>query len=385
MKKIKIIRIITRLSISGSSQHVMEMAAMFNSGRYSTTVIYGNVESYEQDNLYLAKNLELDMINLSRMKREISPINDILTIWNLWRIMRKIKPDIVHTHTAKAGLVGRLAAWLAGVPVIIHTFHGNNFRGYFGRFFSGVSVNLERLMARLSTCIIAISERQREELLAFRIAPEGKIRVIPRGIDLGRIKYGSDDTGKFKQEQGISRDKKLIGFIGRLTQIKNPYTFIDVAARVLQERRDVVFIFAGDGEMSDELRFRVRELGLAENVVFTGFIKDLRRLYADLDALLLTSFNEGTPVAILESIANSVPVIASRVGGVPDLIEAGVSGSLFDPTDAEGFAKCVLDLLANPAKYRKMAEAAVETINRDYTLARLRENMESLILELAAK
>ncbi|MFO8145679.1 MAG: glycosyltransferase [Candidatus Syntrophosphaera sp.] len=385
MKKIKIVRIITRLSISGSSQHVMEMAAMFNSGRYSTTVVYGNVESYEQDNLYLANDLGLNMINLPRMKREISPVNDILTIWKLWRIMRKIKPDIVHTHTAKAGQVGRLAAWLAGVPIIIHTFHGNNFKGYFGRFFSGVSVNLERLMARLSTCIIAISERQRRELLAFRIAPVGKIRVIPRGIDLGRIKYGSGDAGKFKQEQGIHRDKKLIGFIGRLTQIKNPYCFINVAARVLKERRDAVFIFAGDGEMTEELRSRVNSLGLRENVIFTGFIKDLRPLYADLDALLLTSFNEGTPVAILESMANSVPVIASRVGGVPDLIEDGVSGSLFDPEDAGGFAKCVLDLLEDPAKYQKMAEAVAETINRDYTLARLRENMEALIQELAGR
>jgi glycosyltransferase involved in cell wall biosynthesis len=385
MKKIKIIRIITRLSISGSSQHVMEMAAMFNSGRYSTTVIYGNVESYEQDNLYLAKNLGLDMINMPRMKREISPINDIITIWKLWRIMRKIKPDIVHTHTAKAGQVGRFAAWLAGVPVIIHTFHGNNFKGYFSRFFSGVSVNLERIMAWLSTCIIAISERQREELLAFRIAPRGKIRVIPRGIDLGRIKHDNEVVGRFKQEYGIASDRKLIGFIGRLTQIKNPHCFIDIASEVLKKRQDVVFLFVGDGEMAEELKARVRELGLQENIIFTGFIKDLRPLYADLDALLLTSYNEGTPVAILESMANSVPVIASRVGGVPDLIEAGVSGSLFDPADVGGFAKCVLDRLDNPGKYESMAESALKTIHRDYTLERLRDSMEALISELVRR
>ncbi|MBW6514537.1 MAG: glycosyltransferase family 4 protein [Candidatus Syntrophosphaera sp.] len=379
MPRIKIVRIITRLNIGGPAIHVMELADMFNNGDYSTTLIYGNVEGNEQDMLYLAQNYDLELVNIPAMGRSVSPLADLSVVWQLWRVIRKIKPDIVHTHTAKAGQLGRLAAWLARVPVILHTFHGNNFSGYFSPLLSWFSVVLERLMARVSQGIISISGQQKAELLKYRIAPETKIRVIPRGVDLARITHSESVRGEFKKEFGIPARYRLAAFVGRLTAIKDPFLFLEIASAILAIHKDVIFVFAGDGEQKEDLKARVRELGQQENIIFSGFIQDLRPLYADLDILLLTSRNEGTPVAVIEAMANGVPVIASRVGGIPDLIEDGVSGTLLNAGDIAGFCAAVSAALNEPEKCLRMADAALARVQSEYSLERLQASMTELI------
>ncbi|MDZ4182708.1 MAG: glycosyltransferase, partial [Candidatus Cloacimonadaceae bacterium] len=319
MKELKILNIVTRLNIGGVSIHVVQISQMFNSVPYRSTVLYGDVEDNEKDMLYLAKEYDFPMINLPSMGRSINPLEDFLLIWKVYRVIKKLKPDIVHTHTAKAGFVGRAAAWLARTPIILHTFHGNNFSGYFGILMSTFSVNVERLMARISTRIIAISEQQRDELLRFRICPKAKTRIIHLGFDFSRITHSDSDVGVFKSAYSIPNSHKLIAFVGRLTAIKNPYQFIRIASAVLEDRQDVVFAFVGDGEMTEELKKEVRRLGHQENIIFTGFISDLKPLYADMDILLLTSLNEGTPVAIIEAMANRRLVVAAKVGGIPNL------------------------------------------------------------------
>jgi len=382
MKELKILNIVTRLNIGGVSIHVVQISQMFNSGRYRSTVLYGDVEDNEKDMLYLAKEYDFPMINLPSMGRSINPLEDFLLIWKVYKVIKDLKPDIVHTHTAKAGFVGRTAAWLARTPIILHTFHGNNFSGYFGKLMSTFSVNVERLMARISTRIIAISEQQRDELIRFRICPKAKTRIIHLGFDFSLITHSDTDIGVFKSEFCIPAHHKLIAFVGRLTAIKNPYQFIKVASAVPEERKDVVFAFVGDGEMNEELKKEVRRLGHQENIIFTGFVKDLKPLYADMDILLLTSLNEGTPVAIIEAMANHRLVVAAKVGGIPNMISHSHSGFLFPSEDTDSFVNTIVSILDNPADYLDIAAHAYQKITRDYSTERLRGEMETLFAEL---
>lgn len=382
MKDLKILNIVTRLNIGGVSIHVVQISQMFNSCPYSSTVLYGDNETNEQDMLYLAKEYDFPMIKLPSLGRSINPLEDFLLIWKVFRVIKKLKPDIVHTHTAKAGFIGRAAAWMAKTPIILHTFHGNNFRGYFGILKSAISVNAERLMASISTRIIAISEQQRDELLRFRISPKAKISIIHLGFDFSRITHNSEDIGKFKTDYSIPQSFKLVAFVGRLTAIKNPYQFIKIASAVLEGRQDVVFAFVGDGEMAEELKKEVRRLGHQENIIFTGFISDLKPLYADLDILLLTSLNEGTPVSIIEAMANHRLVVASKVGGIPNLISHTHSGFLFPPEETDSYVNTIESILDDPADYLEIAEHAYQKITRDYSTERLRGELDSLFAVL---
>lgn len=379
---IKILNIITRLNIGGASIHVLQLSQLFHNENYSSTVLYGNVESNEKDMLYLADEYKVPLQNLPSMGRSLNPLLDIKLIWQIYKVIKAHQPDIVHTHTAKAGFAGRIAARLAGVPVILHTFHGNNFQGYFGRVMSTVSIVTERLLAGISTRIIAISDLQRKDLLRYRIAKPEKIVVLRLGFDFAKIQAGSGDKGQFKAAWNIRPEQPLLLFVGRLTAIKNPFQLLRIAAKVLAVRPDAFFAYVGDGELASELKAEVARLGLQDRVLFTGFLQDLKPAYADAEILLLTSLNEGTPVAIVEAMVNRVLVIASKVGGIPDLISPRKNGLLCAPDDTSSFANNILDYLATPAKYATMKENAVADVSRDYSLERLESEFEILIRTL---
>jgi len=382
VEPIRILNIITRLNIAGGSRYVLEITRLFNDEGYESTILYGNVEPHEQDMLYLAQEYGLQCINLPTMGRSINLVQDLLLVPRVWRIIRRMKPDIVHTHTAKAGMAGRIAAKLAGVPVILHTFHGNNFKGYFGKVMTQVSINIERILSLFSTRIIAISEQQRHELLHFRICREYKLEVIPLGFNFERLVRGPGDRGKFRNVYGIDEHTKLVAFIGRLAAIKDPYMFLDIAQRVCDKQKNVVFAFVGDGEMADDIKNRVKALGLESRIIFTGFITNLRPLYADLDILLLTSVNEGTPVAIIEALANKVLVVATRVGGVPNLIKHRQTGFLYARQDHDNMAEMIVSILNDPSTYKPVTERAYREVTEKFSSQRLRNDLGKLFAKL---
>jgi len=211
--------------------------------------------------------------------------------------MRREKPHIVHTHTATAGLLGRLAARLAGVPVIVHTFHGHVLRGYFGPILSKVLVWMERFLARLSDRIVTVSEGQRRELAGYGIAPLEKITVVPLGFELEELLACESQRGELRRELDLANENKLVGIVARLVPIKNHRLFLQAAQVVAEAVPQARFLVVGDGELREELEAYSRDLGLDGRVVFTGWRRDLPRLYADLDVVALTSINEGTPVS----------------------------------------------------------------------------------------
>lgn len=384
-KKIRILNIITRLSIGGVSKHVFILTRLFNEDPYRSIIVSGRCEDHEKDLFAQAREYELEVIYVPEMERSINPFKDLISVFKLYRIIKQLAPDVVHTHTAKAGVAGRIAAKLAGVKTIIHTFHGNNFQGYFGFLMSQVSINTERLLALFSRGIIAISAQQKDELIKYKICPERKIKLIPLGFDFEEFTHRESDIGSFKQRYNIPPENKLVGFVGRLTAIKNPDAFIDIAAKVLKHRQDVTFAFVGDGDLTLHLKREVAQRGLKDRVIFTGYLTDLNPLYADLDATILTSTNEGTPVVIIEAMVNRVLVLSTSVGGVPNMIEDGVSGYLFDGVDIDGYAQRLLHTFDHPEEVQPLLDRAGADVVIKYGAERLRQDFVKLFKELGVK
>lgn len=384
-KKIRILNIITRLSIGGVSKHVFILTRLFNEDPYRSIIVSGRCEDHEKDLFAQAREYELEVIYVPEMERSINPLKDLISVFKLYRIIKQLAPDVVHTHTAKAGVAGRIAAKLAGVKTIIHTFHGNNFQGYFGFLMSQVSINTERLLALFSRGIIAISAQQKDELIKYKICPERKIKLIPLGFDFEEFTHRESDIGSFKQRYNIPPENKLVGFVGRLTAIKNPDAFIDIAAKVLEHRQDVTFAFVGDGDLTLHLKREVAQRGLKDRVIFTGYLTDLNPLYADLDATILTSTNEGTPVVIIEAMVNRVLVLSTSVGGVPNMIEDGVSGYLFDGVDIDGYAQRLLHTFDHPEEVQPLLDRAGADVVIKYGAERLRQDFVKLFKELGVK
>lgn len=373
-------RMIARLNIGGPAIHVTLLAGGLRDDEFWTTLVTGQIGAQEGDMSYLAHEIGVEPVVLSGFQREIAPLDDLKTLWALMRLIRQERPHVVHTHTAKAGLVGRLAATLCGVPVIVHTYHGHVFQGYFGPVKTRLFLGLERGAARLSDVILTISEGLRDDLIAFRIAPPERIRVLPLGLDLKPLTDLDSRRGALRKELNLSTDGPLVGIIGRLVPIKHHELFFDAARRVLEALPQARFVVVGSGEREAELREYARKLGMGHAVTFLGWRRDLPAIYADLDLVVIASRNEGTPVSLIEAMAAGVPVVATSVGGVPDLLRGGQLGTLVAPDDAEALAEAMMHSLRAPNPAR--IAAARDWVLARYSAERLVADIRSLYREL---
>ncbi|MFQ5812350.1 MAG: glycosyltransferase family 4 protein [Anaerolineae bacterium] len=382
MKRVKIVRIIARLNIGGPAIHTILLTAGLNNERFESTLVTGVEGRYEGNMLDTAAAKGVKPIIIPQLRRNIDPIGGLTALFKLYRLMRREKPHIVHTHTATAGLLGRLAAKLAGVPVILHTFHGHVLRGYFGPLRSKALVWMERFLARLSDCIVTVSEGQRRELAGYGIAPLEKITVVPLGFELEDLLACESHRGELRRELGLAAEDKLIGIVARLVPIKNHRLFLQAAKVVAEAVPQARFLVVGDGKLREELEAYARDLGLDGSVLFTGWRRDLPRLYADLDVVALTSINEGTPVSLIEALAAGVPVVATAVGGVPDVVADGETGYLVEAGDAKGMAEAIIELLRSPEKAREMGQKGREVVYPKFAVQNLIANVEGIYTEL---
>src|SRR5438270_7151384 len=368
----KVLRIIARLNVGGPARHVVWLTSGMKPDGYDTLLVAGVVPPGEDDMSYLAAQAGVTPFIIPEMSREISP-RDAITVWKLFRLMLQEKPDLVHTHTAKAGTVGRVAGlmyrWLTPATLIgkprrfrvVHTYHGHFFHGYYGPASTRLFLMIEKLLARLATDrIIVITGQQRQEINEkFRVGRADQFSVIPLGIDLSIYSNWKERRERSRQELNVKADEILVGIVGRLTEIKNHKLFLQAAALFKKtNQRKVRFVIVGDGHLRRELESRVDELGLRSDVLFLGSRQDPENFYPALDVVALTSLNEGTPLSLIEGMANARPVIATAVGGVVDLLGAKVSaqperftlherGLAVAIRDAEGFAKGLDYLIAN--------------------------------------
>jgi glycosyltransferase involved in cell wall biosynthesis len=377
-------RIISRMNIGGPAVHVVLLNAGLNPQKYDCLLVTGSEGASEGSLRDLAESSHLRLEVLPELGREISPRSDLVTLFKLYRLMRRERPHIVHTHTAKAGFVGRIAARLAGVPIVLHTFHGHVFHGYFSPAKTRLFLLIERLGARLSTRIITISPRLREEIAHFGVTGSERIEVIPLGFDLEAFVSQPRAIGDFRRALSFPEDAKLVGSVGRLVPIKNIPLLLEAAALARQQNPAIRVVIVGDGELRAELQARAEVMGLEDAVVFAGWRRDLASVYADLDVVVISSDNEGTPASLIEAMATGCPVVATRVGGVPDLIADGETGRLVPPGDRAALARALLALFQEPERTAHMAELARRRVLERHQAKRLVADIDRLYRELLA-
>ncbi len=344
----KVMMIVARLNVGGVALNVLQTVhALQQHQNIEVILVHGKVGVQEGDMQYLAENLGVKTIVLPSLGRELSPKHDLNTLWQLYRLMRQHRPDVVHTHTAKAGFVGRWAAFFARIPIRLHTFHGHVFHGYFSPRKTQIFLWMERLSAKISTRIITLSEVLRDELSEiYRVAPKNKIVVIPLGLDLQS--FTQPQTRNLREVWKISPDAPLIAVVGRLVPIKNHDLFLDAAKLTHQANPRIRFLIVGDGESRPHIEQKIRELGLQEVVTLTGWVQEMACVYRAVNLVTITSDNEGTPVSLIEAIAAGVPVVSTDVGGVRDLFQTDLSKQLVPPNDPAALSRAWLGTLANP-------------------------------------
>lgn len=336
----KILFITNRFVIGGPAFHVADLACKLQSD-FDIRIMGGEAAKGEETNIDMFKGLENEPIFLFNFSRKFNLINDLKSYRQIKSYIRDFKPDIVHTHTSKPGILGRIAAWRLNVPIIIHTFHGHLFYGYFSNSISRLIILLERWMAKKTDIIIALSSSQAEDLSGkFRIAPASKISVILPGISLSRIESKPKDRKKFRIKYNFSDEVLVLGIVGRLVQIKNIMLFIDGIKYLIDNNVNIKGIIVGDGPEKRNLKDYCISIGLTfaefcignqnEQIVFASWQKNLGKLYQGLDGIALTSINEGTPYSVIEAQMAGTKVIAADVGGVKDIVIPDKSAFLFN-------------------------------------------------------
>jgi len=383
-------RVIARLNIGGPAMHVVNLAlALDREGEFRSCLIAGNITGDEGDMSYYARERGVEVLELPALSRQVSPLNDVRILWSLYRLFRRERPTIVHTHTAKAGTLGRLAAFLAGVPIRIHTFHGHVLGGdYFSPAVTRFYLEVERRLARVSSRLVVLTEKQKREMAEdLRVGPGEDFSVIPLGLELGRFSEVDREGTRLatREALGIGEEEVVVGIVGRLVPVKN-HELLFRAQPLLEKAlgKRVRILVVGSGLREGELKAYVHDLGIPDRVSWLGWRQDLPELYAAMDAFALTSFDEGTPVAVLEAIASGTPVAARAVGGVSELLERVALARLIPEAREEAVAGALEEVLA-----LKLDRDEVEAIRRDtvdrFSVERLVRDMEGLYHEELGK
>ena len=393
----RILRIINRFNLGGPTHNAAYLTKHLP-GDYETLLVGGQWDESEEGSKHILDAIGVEPLILPEMRRDIAPWRDRTAYRRVKQLIKDFKPDIVHTHAAKAGAVGRMAASEMGVKVIVHTFHGHVFHSYFGQLRTTMYKNIERFLAKRSNRIIAISELQKNELVdEHRICPADKVSVIPLGFDLSR--FQQDQAAKrahFRRVYGVADDEIAIGIVGRLVPIKNHDLFLKGLHEVRERsgKRIRAFI-VGDGEERERLEGVTRGLGLSmevgpyfnghgfghgvngkpvvrpADVTFTSWIKEIDIVNAGVDVVALTSFNEGTPVSLIEAQAANRPIVSTNVGGIGNVVLPGRTALLSASDDQAGFCSNLLQVVQDDGLRARMAMDGWDHVKQRYHYTRL--------------
>ncbi len=377
--KPKILRIITRLNIGGPAIQAITLA----NSMPNHLLVYGSLDTDEGDMLNFLKLKNDNYIYLPELQRPIKLIADIKAFIKIIKIIIKFQPDIIHTHTAKAGLVGRSAAIFARIIInkkykIIHTYHGHVFSGYFGNVKTKLFIYLEKLLSLFSHSIITISNQLQSELVhTYKITNKKKCHIIPLGFNLER--FLNADKNAIRKEFNIKPSTKICINVGRLVPIKNQKFLIEAFAKLLKKQPDTCLLIVGDGTLKHQLKQQVNSLNITQKIIFCGWRQDMPNLYASASLNLLTSINEGTPVAIIEAGATATPSLSTDVGGIKDVITNNQTGFLIEANSStQIFADKINHLLNNISQCSKVGINAKNKVLQEYSFNKLTENLINL-------
>ncbi len=381
----KILHIITRMDMGGSAQNTMEnclgtldtykvvlvcgLARESNMTKEQTAIVEGQLAAGAKKGM--------KVIQLPSLLRKICPWHDTLALFSLWRILRAEKPDIVHTHTSKAGIIGRLAALLARVPIIIHTTHGHVFYGHFSPGTSRLFLFLEKCFATISDKMVALTEGEKQDYIKFRLCPEEKIIKIHSGVKVDKFLHADIDIKKQKQALGISDSRFIVGTVGWLWPIKGPMYLLKAMAIVWHSKPECELVFVGKGELEEDLKKAASEMGVSAKVKFLGWHREIENIMPVFDLFALASLNEGMGRVLVEAMAAGKPIVASNVGGVPDLVTPGKTGHLVPPADEKALAKAILSIVNKPQQARQMGAAGRHAC-QDYSVAAMLKKLNDM-------
>ena len=385
----KVLRIINRLNLGGPTYNAAYLSK-FLAPEFETLLVSGMRADTEESSEFIVKNLDLHPVYIPEMYRELNPFRDYKSYFKIRKLIREFKPDIVHTHAAKAGAVGRLAAAHEGVPVIIHTFHGHVFHSYFGPVKTKVFLEIERYLAKRTTKIVTLSEIQKNELCnIYKIAPAVKFEIIPLGFDLGKFEQGQDEKRRrFRKEYNIDDDEIAIGIVGRLVPIKNHKLFLKALSIVAtQTSKKIRAFIIGDGDERHNIELFAKQLNLhfdngnpqEKNILtFTSWIRDIDVSNAGMDIIALTSNNEGTPVSLIEAQASGKPIVSTIVGGIEDIVIPGKTALLSVVNDEKMLAANLLRLIEDDNLRRSFSLIGAEFVRNKFSYQRLCKDMARL-------
>jgi glycosyltransferase involved in cell wall biosynthesis len=379
--RLRVLRVITRLNVGGPARQALYLNRVLPERGIASDLIRGLVDPSEGE---LSPPNETGNIFVPALRRTVNPVRDYAAYRAVASHIRRVRPDIVHTHMAKAGTIGRLAARGRDTPVVIHTFHGHVLEGYFSPARNQVYLRIERFLARSTDVLIAVSPAVRDELLALGIGRPSQWRVIPLGLELQGLLDARISQVEARRRLGLPEDGPLVGIVGRLVPIKDHATFFRAAVAVARSRPDARFVIAGGGELSERLEAEASDL-LPGRCHFLGWVLDLPSLYAALDVVALTSRNEGTPVALIEAAAAGKPAVATDVGGVSDVVRDGITGILVRAGDPGGIAAGILSLLRSGDQREAMGIGAREWVRERFSAERLATDIEELYREQVAR
>ncbi len=389
----RVLRILNRLIIGGPAIHVSYLTRYMDG--FDTQLVIGGKDDHEEDATHLTDKLGIQPSYVPHMKRAINPLNDRIAYNEIKTLIEKFRPDIVHTHAAKAGLIGRMAAEACNVPVILHTFHGHVFHSYFNKLQTESFILIERYLAKKSSGIIAISQKQKEDLVnVYKICEEEKVETIPLGLELEAFLQEPDSKrASFRKKFLIEDDEIAIGIIGRIVPVKNHNLFVKAAEAVLKKtNKKLKFVVVGDGDMRAQMEQEFRrskinycyfpEQPFAATAICTSWLTKIDEVLAGLDIVALTSHNEGTPLSLIEAQAAEKPVIATNVGGVTDVVMHERAGIVVQPNDVEDFANGLLRLVEDPELRNRMGAFGRDRVINQYSYQRLVKDMSNYYLRL---
>ena len=379
----RILRIINRFNLGGPTYNAAYLTKYLGP-KYETLLIGGVKEDNEDSSEFILNQLGIEPIIIPGMRRSINAFQDLAAYNYIKRIIKEFKPDIVHTHASKAGMLGRKAAFSMNVPVVVHTFHGHIFHSYFNKLKTKAFINIERLLAKKTSGIIAISQLQKEELsYVYNIAEASKITVIPLGFDLFR--FHDNQTEKryvFRKENYLDDDEIAVGIIGRLVPVKNHSLFVEAIARVKQTTgKKIRGFIIGDGQCRTDIEKLAHNLNLViapngsttlkPDIRFSSWIRKVDYAYAGLDIVTLTSNNEGTPVSLIEAQASCKPIVSTNVGGISDIVVPGETALLSESSNKPAFIENLEKLITQPELRRKMSEKGWAFVGKQFHYSRL--------------
>lgn len=378
MKKIKVLHIITKLELGGAQQNTIFTVNNLNKDKFDAFLAFGGGGILTEET---KQRLSEKAILVPFLVREINPYYDLLALIQLYKIIKKIKPQIVHTHSSKAGILGRTASFIAGVPIIIHSIHGFGFNKYQNKFLYFLLKGAEKIVSKFTTHFIAVSQANIEQGIKEKLFNLDKVSLIRSGIDLNYFKLINEST--IRSEFNIENSSSIITMIACFKHQKAPLDFIYIAEKIIQFKKNIKFFLVGDGELRKEIENEIRKRNLENYVILTGWRRDVGNIICGSDIIVLTSLWEGLPRTIIEAMVLNKPIVATNVDGINDVIKDGENGFLITPHNINEFANKILALLKDKELYNKFANASKNIDEFDINLmVRKQEELYIRLIQL---